>query len=142
MRWVCGLMFSCDKQYVALITKKSKPGEEWQNNLINGIGGKVNESETYAKAMVREFEEEAGKKTEINDWQHFARLVVPRGAVIFYRSFDKDMLRGVRTMEEEMIGVYPVADLHKLSMVPNLHWLIPMALIPSIQLATVREEQE
>ncbi len=144
MRWVCGLMFSCDKKYVALITKKSKPGEEWQEDHLNGIGGKVNTvvGETYIKAMVREFGEEAGKKTKIGDWQHFARLVVPKGAVIFYRSFHEGMLEDIRTMEDEIVSIYPVADLHKHKLVPNLQWLIPMALIPSIQLATVREDYE
>ncbi len=55
--YVCGFMFSPDKKQVALI-RKTKP--EWQKDLLNGIGGKIESGESPHEAMVREFYEESG----------------------------------------------------------------------------------
>jgi 8-oxo-dGTP diphosphatase len=49
--------FNSDKSKIALI-KKNRP--DWQKGFYNGIGGKVEENETFLQAATREFFEEAG----------------------------------------------------------------------------------
>ena len=69
--YVLGFAFSQNKQNVLLI-KKNRPA--WQAGKLNGVGGKIEEGETPAQAMVREFEEETGIKSTEADWQPYAHL--------------------------------------------------------------------
>jgi 8-oxo-dGTP diphosphatase len=62
--YVVGFLFGHDKTMVALI-KKSRP--EWQKGMLNGIGGKIENSENALTAMRREFKEEAG--ADVSDWK-------------------------------------------------------------------------
>jgi 8-oxo-dGTP diphosphatase len=60
-RYVLGLGFTPDRLKVALIRKRRvRPGFEWMQGLMNGLGGKVREDELSVDAMVREFKEESG----------------------------------------------------------------------------------
>jgi len=120
--YVVGFMFSHDKERVALI-HKLKP--EWQKGKLNGIGGKVKPLEDAYAAMVREFKEEAG--VEVRDWRLFCLLKGTWGSVHFFTTLGD--LSKIMSMEEEKIGIVPVnrlGDHHDI--IPNLSWLIPLAL--------------
>lgn len=63
-------IFQCEGIIEVALIRKIKP--EWQNGLLNGIGGKIEPGEYPLGAMIREFQEEAG--LYILDWQHFATM--------------------------------------------------------------------
>lgn len=128
--YVAGFMFSKDFEFVALI-RKNRP--EWQKGKYNGIGGHVEPGELPKEAMVREFKEEAGVLEE--DWIHYCSLKGPFGYVHFYKATGD--LRKLQTMTDEPIHVFPVKHFHKAGVIPNLKWLIPMALNGDVQIAYV-----
>lgn len=123
-----GFLFTPLQGEVALI-RKARP--EWQQNLLNGIGGHIEDNETSYCAMVREFEEET--HLQITEWQQFCELV-HRGTkcdwtVFFFKAFTPLGERVLGNPTDEKVAWYPVHDLsYRQDIVPNLRWLIPMAL--------------
>ena len=67
--------------------------------------------------------EEAGAPVE--DWREFAVLNVEPGAIHFFASHGNYRLE---PKTEEMVGWYRVDELDRLPVIPNLKWLIPLAL--------------
>jgi ADP-ribose pyrophosphatase len=129
--YVCGFLFTPGEPFVALI-KKTKP--RWQAGLYNGIGGKIEDGETPIDAMVREFKEETGCETVFR-WNLFCKIVNPAHdspsgpwTVHFFKAF------GVATLQsptDEKVAWYNCASIARINshiFVPNLQWLIPMAL--------------
>lgn len=131
-KYVAGLLFSSSGSFIALV-RKNQP--KWQEGKLNGIGGKIEEGETPLQAMTREFKEEAG--LEITDWKPFCILKgnddsyvqnVTQFEVHFFSCFD-DQVFDVKTMEKEDVRFYTTDNVLTLNEhVPNLKWLIPMAL--------------
>jgi hypothetical protein len=133
MKYVAGLLFDNDREKMALILKKHGPSSvvgHW-----NAIGGKRIDNhdlglpdESSAAAMWREFAEEAG--VYIEKWEPFlilrARGEKPEWQVDFFHAFDSDKLAEVRTCEGESVMVWRLDELP--DVVPNLNWIIPMAL--------------
>jgi len=131
---VCGFLFNTEQTHVLLI-RKVKP--EWQKGRLNGIGGKVEQGETFEDAMHREFMEETG--LDIPDWDVFVRLQGGGNSgeggewvVYFFRAFTdlKTMCKVIKFCDEGEIHVYSIKKdmLHSDGTLPNLSWLIPMAL--------------
>ncbi len=129
--YTCGFLFSIDRRDVTLI-QKNRP--ELQKGKLNGIGGKIEESESSIACMQREFYEEAGLMHA--DWEHYASLICTKNipnedfevtAVIdFYRAFSNYF---PRTMTDEAVVKVSVdTALRSKSLVPNLRILIPLAL--------------
>lgn len=117
--WVAGLLFNSNGE-VALI-KKTHPA--WQAGKLNGIGGKIDEGESAADAMRREFLEEAG--ADILDWKEFALLKVQDGQVHFFVAHGDYELQ---SMTDEKVDWFDISNLQKLPLINNLEWLIPLAL--------------
>lgn len=98
---------------------------------MNGVGGKIEKREKANTAMAREFGEEAGLYLAPNKWIEFLFLSGKGfGINVFYSVVRNEQLNLVRTMEEEVIGTYNVADINNdnLIIMPNLKWIVPMAL--------------
>jgi len=70
-KYVVGFFFDKSMSNIALI-RKQKP--QWQAGLLNGIGGKVEDSELPKVAMWREFKEEAGLNTSQLTWVNFCTM--------------------------------------------------------------------
>lgn len=126
-QYVVGFMFNDARDQVVLI-KKNRP--EWQKGRYNGVGGHVEEGEAPEVAMAREFFEETGVLWP--DWEFFAQLRTGDNAeVYFYRAISNEVYE-CRSTTDEQIGLHDVASLFNSSWensyIPNLHWLIPMAL--------------
>lgn len=119
-RYVAGFLINPDSRTVALV-RKLKP--EWQKGRLNGVGGKVEPGESPRNAMRREFEEEAG--LDIDTWYEFAMVVGDWGTVHFFRAFS---ILTPQTMEEEPIEVHSLDAIPYDEALPNLSWLIPLAL--------------
>lgn len=118
--YVCGFLFDESMASVALI-EKQKP--EWQRGKWNGIGGKIEPGETPHDAMYREFREEAGMN--VMNWENFCVLSGEDWRVHFLCARSKRVF-DVATVTEERVFVYCVNYLP--DVIPNLRWLIPMAV--------------
>lgn len=135
MIYVAGFLFSSDRKKVVLI-RKNKP--EWQKGRLNGVGGKVELNEQATDAMVREFYEETGTNA-FAPWELFARLSGETAEVLFYRAFVKPpphVAPVIQSVTDEEVAWYAIDRLHKLPVLPNLRWLIPLALDDSTQTVT------
>lgn len=120
-KYVAGFLFSPNFELVVLI-HKNRP--DWQAGKVNAVGGKIEEGENSTAAMQREFEEETGLR--VLEWKEFALLSDMRGyAVSFLYAIGN--VAAARTVEDEEIEVFQVSDLPD-NCIPNLHWLIPMAI--------------
>lgn len=131
-KYVAGFLFSANGAHVALI-EKQKP--TWQKDKWNGIGGKIEADESAIQAMQREFNEEAG--LDIENWTPFCVLTgydasyVNEGRnfeVHFFSHFSDEVYK-VKTMETEKILYHSTKAIAFMdNVIPNLKWLIPLAL--------------
>ncbi|MES2287295.1 MAG: NUDIX domain-containing protein [Bacteroidota bacterium] len=146
--YVLGFAFSEDKSHVVLI-KKLRP--EWQKGSFNGVGGKVEKSDKdIYLAMTREFEEETGLKTEVENWHNFADMVfeddiMGGGAVVHcFRMFNEKMFE-CKTTEEEEIQIFCIdqntksehPSIYGSGVIKNLLVLIPMAKDEDFEFCTL-----
>jgi 8-oxo-dGTP pyrophosphatase MutT (NUDIX family) len=134
--FVLGFMFSADLTEVALI-KKERP--QWQAGKLNGIGGKVEEHEPWYMAMVREFQEEAGKKTPFDLWKPFGQMTgyawagdgetiqTERWAVHLFAATGD--LTELKTTTDEAIIIVAAewVTMRRDIIIDELPWLVPMA---------------
>jgi 8-oxo-dGTP diphosphatase len=129
-------MFDFDLAHVLLI-RKNKP--DWQVGKLNGVGGKVEESDSDTTfTMCREFSEEVGVwegalvgfQTEVKDWSHFACLSDQRGWNIdFFYSRAKYVLQDFKSMTDEKLEVILVSEIpSRTDLIMNLQYLVPMAI--------------
>lgn len=109
-----------NRSEVALVTK-NRP--EWQKGRLNGVGGKIEGEETSVEAMRREFLEEAG--VDIAVWREFALLKEKPGDVKFLVAHGDYTLTSVT---DEPVDWYKIDDLTTLPIMPDLKWLVPLAL--------------
>jgi 8-oxo-dGTP diphosphatase len=124
---------------VALI-RKTKP--EWQAGHLNGIGGMIEDFDhkrsascSGLEAMVREFTEETGFETQVEDWKSFHTLGAEKWNVECYKAFNIPLEQLKSTTDEEVVITY--VDQLPGSVLFNLRWLIPLALdcqpLPTMQ---------
>lgn len=124
---VTGFLISQDRQSVVLI-RKTAPA--WQKGCLNGVGGKIETGEMPSDAMVREFMEEAGVKTEASHWKPFVRLTRPEQYIVHFFINQTDTLTQVRSIEEEPISIQPISAAITLGL-SSLTYLLAMG-IPAV----------
>lgn len=128
MQYVAGFLFSGAKTEILLI-QKNRP--QWQAGKLNGIGGKIEPGETPIEAMRREMREEAG--LDIEDWQNFATLEGKgRYIVHMFKAFATGRPAATSLTDESVFWI-PLPSLRSQPTIPNLAWLVPLALDPDIQ---------
>lgn len=119
-QYVCGFMFDDDGS--VLLIEKLRP--DWQTGKLNGVGGRIEDGESGEEAMRREFLEETG--IDHADWKLFCVLKDARGwPVLFYRA--EGAIQNAISTTDEMPLSCSVSNLPA-NVIPNLRWLIPMAL--------------
>lgn len=133
-KYSLGFLFSKDNRAVALINK-NKP--DWQKGLLNGIGGKQEENETMIECMIREFKEETGLL--FTGWEHFLDIGNEYFIVSCYKGTYNN-LHELKSMTDESIEIHGVEIMlavgHK-DMIPNLRWIIPIALDKDLSFSTI-----
>jgi len=123
MNYVVGFLFNLPKDMVVLI-KKEKPS--WQKGKLNGVGGKIEEGESPLEAMIREFKEETN--VDIKDWIEFAEMNLNHtGEKVFFFTAC-ELYQPLTSLTEEQVGWYHINKLDHQPIIPNLKWLIPLAL--------------
>lgn len=120
-RYVVGFMFNPAENAVLLI-RKTHP--DWQKGKLNGVGGRIEDDETPAEAMQREFTEETG--ITHSDWRQFCVLGDARKWQIHFFSA-VGLIAKAKAMTDETVEIVPAMAL-PFDTIPNLKWLIPMAL--------------
>ncbi len=118
--FACGFLFSTDRRRVLLIRKR-RPA--WQVGKLNGIGGKIEPSESPIQAMEREFFEEA--QLRITGWQEVLQLKGSDWQAHFFRGFGA--VDDGQAGTDELLEIHP-ADPVPADVIPNLRWMIPLML--------------
>lgn len=122
--YVLGFMFSPNRRFVALI-QKQKP--EWQAGKWNGIGGKIETTDTSPiYAMCREFYEETGVDTVAANWFPVAIGCYEGGHVFIYAAENEQVWK-VEPKTAETPDIFRIQDLkYGSDIIPNLRYLIPL----------------
>jgi len=124
IEYVCGFLFDVNEVDVVLI-RKLRP--QWQCGLLNGVGGHIEPGETPYEAMCREFLEETG--VDIMCWRKYTSLEGESYRVhFFYAHVPLEVLYQTQSMTDELVEVVSIWNLTEHETIPNLKWLIPMAL--------------
>lgn len=138
--YVCGFYFDSKFQQVVLIWK-NKPA--WQKGKLNGVGGKIEKEESPITAMRREFHEETGILH--GEWVDLVVLTGDDWRVYFFCAIGKvNEFEYAESQEEEEVAKIEVGRLHEYDHIPNLEWLVPMAInklaYPSEQMSFYYQE--
>jgi 8-oxo-dGTP diphosphatase len=135
--YVVGFMFN-PMENAVLLLRKNRPS--WQVGKLNGIGGRIENGESPIQAMRRECIEEVG--IAVDSWSEFCVLSDERGWEIHFLSAVGPILNASAITDEkpEVVSVFELP----FDVIPNLKWLIPMALsmrFERIDYFDVRERQ-
>lgn len=138
--WVEGFLFSATHHEVNVALIQKLRGPEFLHGKLTGIGGKMNKFETPHEAMVREFKEETGLLVPV--WRRFCDYrVIGFGIVhMFEATCSVEYARQVKTQEEELVHWIDVKKASYYNIVPNLRWLLPMAMDRNITGSFVNSE--
>ena len=123
-KYVAGFVFNKQHDCVVLI-KKTHP--EWQRGLLNGVGGKVENNETFVEAMARECTEECGLVVPEEDWNPVCDLLGCDYRVRFFATATTDIL-SAHTVTDESVLIVSADCYDDFPCVQNLAWLIPMTI--------------
>lgn len=112
-------VFSWDLKKVYLLRKK-RP--KWQEDFLNGVGGKVEKGESFSACAIRE------TKEEINidmDKRYLYDVGVIEAKEFRVRIFAYRTKQKPKQMEDEELKITPVKSIPNLKVIPNLRMLIP-----------------
>jgi len=103
--YVLGFVFD-EKMENVIMMKKNRP--EWQAGMLNGVGGKVEDNETWIEAMSREYEEEAGIYIHSSFWKHILTLRFDNATIRVYATSNSSFYENSHTITDEEIIKIPV----------------------------------
>lgn len=136
-KYVAGFLFHKGR---VLLVRKTHP--KWQENMMNGVGGKMDDGEEATVAMVREFNEEAG--LSLVGWNFFCTEYGPGYVCHFFRYTLPDATKytppKVNDEGEELEWCDP--NNVKFPVIGNLHWLLQLAQDPRSLTSIVRTESD
>jgi hypothetical protein len=122
-KYVLGFAFN---DYHVLLIKKTRPF--WQKDLYNVIGGHIEDNETPIKAMVREFEEECGIKTQQSDWEQFCIMNGDDWICYCFRSRNMFELSEANQTTDEVPKIISSYTLDKYKTISNIPALVGLAM--------------
>lgn len=114
--YVLGFAFSEDDRSVLLILK-NRPA--FQAGKWNGVGGKIEPSETAQQAMVREFREETGLDWPQEVWEQVGQFGEKDVfAVTVFAA--RGAIEKAQSLTDEPVAVHALADVETLPQAPDL----------------------
>ena len=122
--YTLGFIFDKELSRVLLIYKQ-RP--DWQKGRLNGVGGKIEQEEQSLACIVREVGEETGLQTTAEEWICVGEIKSNSYRVDVYARVHRGELSDALTVTDEEIEWCTVDELPG-EVLPNLHWLIPLAL--------------
>lgn len=136
MNYCVGFIFNKDLTKVLLVKKNRGP--ECVKNKLNGIGGKIEKTDSFPlNAISRECLEETGLNFHPAKWNYFCELTCNEGIIYFYYIVTDEIYK-FKQVEDEIIKIYNLKIGEKYNnefglyqdyqVVANVNWLIPMAL--------------
>lgn len=114
--YVLGFAFSEDDRSVLLILK-NRPA--FQAGKWNGVGGKIEASETAHQAMVREFREETGLDWSPASWEEVGKFG-EKGVFSVSVFAARGAIEKAQSLTDEPVAVHALADVETLSQAPDL----------------------
>lgn len=125
-KYVVGFLFNETGDEVALVRRNHPPS---QDGKLNGVGGHVEDGETFDEAMRREALEEWGKPFGEVGWEHYEIVGGDDWQMYVYRAFD-NIVYDVPSKDDtdQRINIYPADNtLEHYGIMANMRWLIPKA---------------
>lgn len=123
-KYVVAFVFNKDFSSV-LLMHKNRPA--WQNGLINGLGGKVEDGEDTFSTVSREIEEESGLKIPKEDWVKVGKVYSDSFTMDVFGSMYEGEISDAVTKEDEPIEWFKVNDLPS-NTIENVPWLVNITL--------------
>lgn len=123
-KYSLGFIFNSNLQKV-LLMHKLRP--QWQNGLINGLGGKCEPEEKIEDCIVREIKEESGVHIERNKWINAGDIYGPDWIATIFTTIYRGNTSDMKTMEEEKIEWFDIDALPG-NTIANVPWLISLCL--------------
>ncbi len=125
MKYVVGFLFCRNTNQIVLLRKNT---QDWQHDMLNGIGGKIEGNETCLDAMKREWKEETQDDTDI-EWFQFANLLGKTSVVYCFKAEVDTLpiLPSENDVGEEIIIMDLDDAIQSSFVVNNLTWLLPLA---------------
>jgi len=118
-KYVLGFLFY---QYYPVVYLIEKKRPEWQKEMFNGFGGKIEEGESPLEAIKREASEELSNSDTFH-YMHCFTMICNFGVVWVYKvSTNCDE---VISLEDEQGSWFDVKSLPEMS-IPNIRWMIAM----------------
>jgi 8-oxo-dGTP diphosphatase len=123
--YTLGFLFNLDCSRVLLICK-NRP--DWQAGRYNGIGGRIEteRDESSEAAMAREFREETNLYIAEHLWEPFS-VMHSRGDTVYCFAHASLQINRAVSVTDEPVHAFFVDHLPE-ACLPNLHWLIPLAI--------------
>lgn len=105
--YIVGFLYSEDWKNVLLI-RKNRPS--WQKGWWNGLGGKVEDSELFESAIIREIFEESGITVFRNELNYGPNVWCPNCTIIYFYSNTDKIYEFKQTTDEEL-KIFSMNDL-------------------------------
>lgn len=129
-KYVLGFAFFGER---VLLIEKARP--PWQKGRLNGLGGKVETTESSLGAMCREFAEEAGVSISPHRWRDVLSMwnVGHSHVDVFACELTEEEVASLKGGSEgECLKLAPWKLLYQEPVLPNLLWLVPFCLDPDL----------
>lgn len=124
-----------------LLIRKNRP--DWQAGLYNGVGGKANVNEAWFQAMRREFLEETGIQTCLDDWTYRGTMTVGSIATVHIFSSKRIDITKYRNTTDEELSVVDMELVLSYKTLPSIKYLWPLILADEcdmFRLAVIKTE--
>lgn len=128
-RYVLGFLVNMNLPQPEVVLCQKLKGPPKNIGKWNGVGGKVEAGEQAFEAMCRECKEETGLATYPSDWRCFGRLFGYNAEIhLFICDTELVSLAKQQPGESEPIKLVLMSEMYEIECVPNLTWMLPLAL--------------